>query len=231
MVHAIILAGGSGTRLSDAKLPKQFIKIDGVTLLERVVDVFFTHELINTITIVVPSDYIDLTKKLFAQHQKHISIISGGASRQESSKLGLLHLQSFAMDDDIVLIHDAARILVDQSIITRGISMMSQFKAATAAVEVKDSLRKILHDGKLGEVIDRKTTIILQTPQVFRYQTILSAHLNPITKEATDDISLVMDSGNIGYFLGSELNFKVTTANDLSMLKAILNQGPIHANT
>ena len=113
---AIILASGSSNRFGD-KIPKQFIEIDGQTILEKSISAFVNNENITDIIIVTNPDYIEYTEKLLNGKFKKIrKIISGGKTRQESSFNGVFAVESKEAN---ILIHDAARPFVDQETIDR----------------------------------------------------------------------------------------------------------------
>ena len=223
MVHAIILAGGSGSRLKASPLPKQFIEIEGRTLLERVCATFARHPSIDDLTVVVPGDQMDLSSHALRNLTAiPLTIIPGGATRQASARLGVNKVMERASDHDIILIHDAARVLIDPAIINRAIESMDKADAATAALPAKDTLMTINASRIIDGKIDRSHVINVQTPQAFRARVILEAHEKATACDASDDISIVMGSRQPIYFLGSALNFKVTTDDDLRLLQAVI---------
>ncbi len=225
MVYAVILAGGQGTRIQGFATPKQFIEIDGITLLERVTTTFLNHPAIDSIIVVVPILYhafsIALLKHLT---KKPIHIIGGGSSRQASTKAAIDSLQDRCNHDDIIIIHDAARVLVTSDIIDRGLQSAIIFEATTAALLATDTIMTITEHGTITTALDRQRIINVQTPQLFRYNLIQAAHHKTNSNQATDDISLVLDMTQVGYFLGSEQNFKVTTQADLLKLQYYLHE-------
>ncbi len=226
MFHAIILAGGRGTRLIGAPMPKQFIEIAGRTLLERTVAPFLSHTAIASVTIVVPEEFIDFVKTLFSGPvTKQVRVIKGGASRQSSSYAALSFLKDKLTPDDFVLIHDGGRVLVDYDIISRAIEASLFSRAATAALPAEDTLMQV-NGALVSGALERAKTIIVQTPQTFRYETILSAHERALKRGeadgASDDVSLLDHDVVTTHFLGSKRNFKVTTAADLELLKALI---------
>ena len=225
MTYAIILAGGSGTRLKGATTPKQFMEIEGMTILERVTSVFSLHSSIDQLIIVVPETMIEITRQLFKKSEKPLKIIAGGKTRQESSLIAIRAIEAIASDNDIILIHDAARVLVSSDIIDRAIEAMDHYDAASAALPAKDTLMRKDDKDYLISIIDREQALVIQTPQAFRFKTIKTGHLENMNSKVTDDISLVLGRVNVGYFLGSPLNFKVTTEDDVTLLKALIAYG------
>ncbi len=226
MIFAIVLAGGSGSRLAGSPTPKQYLTIGGLTLLERVTATFLRHPLVDQLIVAVPKADLEKATHLFAKATKPITIIPGGASRQASSKAAVFSLRNIADPDDIVLIHDAARVLVSADIITRAVNALQQTDAATAAVPAQDTLMQVQPSGFIDRIIDRSSIVMAQTPQAFRYRVIQSAHEHAAEETATDDISLVLGIMPVTYFPGSTTNFKLTTRDDLKLLKALIEKEP-----
>lgn len=225
MTFAILLAGGSGTRIHGYSLPKQFISIKQKTLLEWVVHPFVMHPQIDNIVVVAPEDYVALTQQTLSSiTEKRPSIISGGSSRQASVYQALKWLANIANDDDIVIIHDVARVLVTPEIISRGLKEFEGDIGLTAAIPSSDTLMYVTPNRTITHPLDRNQIALIQTPQIFRYRTLMNAHQKTSMQIATDDISLVLEIIPVKYFLGSSRNFKVTTNDDILMLKNILEQ-------
>lgn len=222
---ALIVAGGSGTRLKTANQPKQFIDINGKPLLTYSISAFENHPKIDAIVIVVINEYIDLVKKWCNQYNflKVKAVISGGSTRQESVFNGLKEIKSFAKDDDIVLIHDAARPLISKEIINNNIEACLKHDAVTTALLSKDTVIHSINQQSINDVPNRKELYQSQTPQTFKLSLILEAHQKNNSDNATDDAQLVLGLGKDVFIIeGSSLNFKVTTDEDLTMLKALV---------
>ena len=225
MTFAILLAGGSGTRIHGYSLPKQFITIKQKTLLEWVVNTFVMHPQIDNIVVVAPEDYVSLTEQTLSSIiDKRPSIISGGFSRQASVYQALKSLINIAKDDDTIIIHDVARVLVTPDIISRGLTVFEGNIGLTAAIPSSDTLMYVTTNQTITHALNRSQIALIQTPQIFRYRTLMNAHQKASSQMATDDISLVLGIVPVKYFLGSSRNFKVTTNDDIFMLKNILEQ-------
>ena len=143
--------------------------------------------------------------------------------RQESVFNGLKEIKSFATDNDIVLIHDAARPLISKEIISNNIEACLKHDAVTTALLSKDTVIHSINQQSINDVPNRKELYQSQTPQTFRLSLILKAHEENKKSDATDDAQLVLSLGkNVFIVEGSSLNFKVTTDEDLTMLKALI---------
>ncbi|MFA5235868.1 MAG: 2-C-methyl-D-erythritol 4-phosphate cytidylyltransferase [Bacilli bacterium] len=226
MIFAILLAGGSGSRLAGIPTPKQYLNLGGMTLLERVAATFLHHQSVDCLVVVVPPSDIEKVSLMFIESRKPVMVVPGGSSRQASSRSGVFALQDNAGPEDIVLIHDAARVLVTSDVIDRAIAALEGADAATAAIKAQDTLMKASSDTSVGSTIDRSDIIMAQTPQAFRYRVIKTAHERAVDLKVTDDVSLVLGTVPVRFFPGSPLNFKVTTNDDLLLLKALIASEP-----
>ena len=221
---ALVLAAGVGSRMNN-DTPKQFIPVNGKPLLIYSLSTFNNHEDINDIYIVTSEDNVDKVKAIVDEYNlnKVRDIIVGGKTRQESVYRGLLGIHN-PSNDDIILIHDSARPNVTNEIIENNILVCENHNAVNTVLPVSDSL--VERDGKT--TIDRSNVLTVQTPQTFRYGLILEAHQKALKENITnagDDAVLVTNLGvSVELVEGSKLNFKVTTSEDLEMLKALLER-------
>jgi len=224
MNHAIILAGGTGSR-TGLSFPKQFALIGGKPCIAMTISSFDTHPDIDSIILVCHPDHISVLNGIIAEnnYSKIKGVFPGGKTRQESSWNGI-NAQVYS-PDDIILIHDAARPFVSSDVIRRVISASLEYGAALPAIPPTDSLFTVSEGNMIGQ-IDRSTIFCAQTPQGFRFSIIKEAHESAIAGNrdtATDDAGLVMRSGlNPRVVEGSETNIKITTARDLIYAEAIL---------
>lgn len=213
----IVLLGGKGTRIGK-KLPKQFLLIDNKPMFVYSVEAFMNNEYINEIALVIPKEYSDYVKKMikFYNLTKVKYLIEGGDTRHKSLWNALKHLSTVCNDNDIVVIHDAARPFIDRNLITANIKGVERFGAVSTAYRNVDSLTKLNADGSFHSV-DRNNLIHIQTPQSFRFHDIYEAHAQ-FKEEATEDSQLLRRLGKRIHFIeGSPLLFKVTTLEDVIM--------------
>ncbi len=126
---------------------------------------------------------------------------------------------------ETVIVHDAARPLVTQKIITRGLIAVNETGAAVAAIPAVDTLKEVDADGTVVRTPPRERLWVVQTPQVFNYELLCGAH-EEIATDVTDDAMLVEALGRrVKVFLGSRRNLKVTTPEDLLIAEALLRSG------
>ena len=213
-VVALIVAAGSGSR-HGGELPKQYQVLGGKALLRHAVEAFAAHPGIDQVRVVIGQGHETLYQKTVGDLLPESHIL-GGATRQESVRLGLEALE--AAKPRLVLIHDAARPLIDAGIIGRVIDTLGTKPAAVAALPVIDSLRK-----QTGGPVDREGLWQVQTPQGFWFDTILSAHRAAGDNQATDDATLAEQAGiPITLVEGAMSNLKVTRTGDIATAEAFL---------
>jgi 2-C-methyl-D-erythritol 4-phosphate cytidylyltransferase len=190
------------------------------------------HDDIDMILIVTNDTYIDDVKIWCKQYDltKVKYIVAGGSSRQESVYNGLKKLEKIGIsDEDIVLIHDAARPLISQTIITDNIEACKKYQAVDTVIPSSDTIIRSVDKETICEIQKRSEQYQGQTPQSFTFKVINDAHeyaksIN--NTETTDDCRLVLNMGkDVHLVSGSKLNFKITTFDDLMMLKALLKIG------
>ena len=210
---ALILAGGSGSRFG-GDIPKQYQLLGDRIVLRHAVDAFLTHPAIDDIRVVLrPED-----RQLYDAAFKDVPILpptKGGATRQESTCLGLESLKDLAPDH--VLIHDGARPFPDTGIIDRTLKALESNPGAIPALPVNDTLKRAAPDGgTIADTVDRNGLWRAQTPQGFRFQDILAAHDKARGNEMTDDAMIAEKAGlPVALVMGSEDNIKITTTEDM----------------
>lgn len=215
-VIVIIGAAGSGTRMG-SKLPKQFLKIGGQTILEKTVMAFDACDFVDKLIIVTSAQYISTCQVLFSQLEENgkMAIVSGGAQRQDSIKAGLEEAAKIADNDSIILIQDGVRPYVTQELIARICNAVIESGAVIPAVPSKDTIRHV-DNGTL----DRSKLVCVQTPQGFSFDLIQQAFAQAERDGfyGTDDASLVERLGHkVRIVEGLTGNIKITTPEDLDV--------------
>jgi 2-C-methyl-D-erythritol 4-phosphate cytidylyltransferase/2-C-methyl-D-erythritol 2,4-cyclodiphosphate synthase len=216
--YAIIVAAGRGERLGGGE-PKQYRRLGGRPLLSWSLDALSKHPGIDAVRCVIGAD--DGARYAAAsQGSACLAPVAGGASRQESVRLGLESLEEFAPER--VLIHDAARPFLTPGMVDAVIGALDAHEGALPALPVVDSLRRD-EDGLCGAVVERDGLIRAQTPQAFRFTEILSAHRALASEAFTDDAALARAAGmTVALTPGSERAFKITTPEDLERAEEML---------
>ena len=220
---ALVVAAGRGQRFGGA-LPKQYKELGGMTLVRHALLPFVAHPEVEAVGAVIHPD----DRALFDAASAGLDLlepVAGGASRQESARLGLESLE--ARDPQRVLIHDAARPFVEAALISRTLAALDAAPGAVPAVAVRDTLKRGA-DGRVTETLSREGLWRAQTPQGFRYPEILGAHRRFEGLELTDDAA-VAEMAGLGVALvdGGEDNVKVTTEEDLQRAEVRLGAGEV----
>jgi 2-C-methyl-D-erythritol 4-phosphate cytidylyltransferase len=175
---AVVLGGGVGQRLG-AGMPKQLLTLGGTTLIERCVAAFEAAPGVDEILVVMARGYTPKVEALLAEggYRKVTGVIEGGQTRPDSTRAALAAIAAGGVggDDCGVLLHDAARPLVDQRIIADCVAALAVHEAAGVAVATSDTI-VIAEDGVMHSVPPRERLFRCQTPQCFRLSVISRAH-------------------------------------------------------
>lgn len=223
----LLTAGGHGSRLGGDQ-PKQFMHLAGKPIIEHCLDIFAHRRDIGAYVITLPQPYLeDYPPSYWHQrgYDKVKAVVGGGATRQASVYEGLAVMQGWS--PDIVLIHDAARCLLEPQTLDRCIEACQTYGASTAAAPVRDSLKKSDNSHLIDSDIERDGVWAVQTPQCFRFAPIWQAHQEALKKNitATDDTALAQRLGLSVKLVSSSLrNLKLTYPEDISLAEAYLSQ-------
>ena len=209
-VFALVMAAGSGTRVG-GEIPKQYRLIGGESILSRAIKPLLEHPKISSVTVVIS----ELDESLFRQHCGHLKNISftfGGKDRQESVRLGLDSLSK--LNPEFVLIHDGARPFLPKTVIDDILFRLETEDCVIPVLKINDSLKEAVA-GRITGSIDRNQYLRTQTPQGFRYNKIMEAHIAKQGLSLSDDAALLEESQSLATVNGSEDLFKITYGNDL----------------
>ncbi len=227
---ALIIAGGSGNRMGQ-DIPKQFIHIDGAPIVIHTMMCFQRHPDIQQIAIVCLKGWETVLQSYANQFNitKLKYIFPGGDSGMESIHNGIYGLLEAGCDgEDLVLIHDAVRPLLSQDIISGNIATCKAYGYAVTGIKCREAILESEDGFSTSTSIPRDRLIRTQTPQTFRLKNIISAHEEAKEKGITNSVAsctLCAELGNRVMYLvpGSEKNIKVTTVEDLEILKALMH--------
>ncbi len=231
-VTAAVLAGGVGSRVG-GPLPKQLLSLAGRTILERSIAAFCTAPEVDEVVVVMVADHVAAAEKIVAEggYAKVSRVVPGGASRSESS-LAALRAVAHRADDDLVLLHDAARPLVSGRTIAACVAALAEAGAVGVAVPSSDTVVQVAADARGREVIasvpDRAGLRRMQTPQGFRLGVVRRAYARACADPAftaTDDCGVVLrylPEEPVRIVPGEESNIKVTHPGDLAVAEVLL---------
>ncbi len=225
MVAAVIFAGGIGQRMKSNDIPKQFLKIEGKTIITRTINHFEKHPEVDFIVVACIESWIEeLRRELDEEGIKKVTaIVPGGATGYQSIHNGLMKAAERAGGKDIVLICDGVRPMLSNDLITNCIREATKYETA---VPVTPSIDSVLYseDGiHCSKSYERRNMFITQAPQGYTMDKILWAH-EQAEKKKLDPVSsgeLLLELGEeIHIFQGIRENIKVTTPEDLHALRA-----------
>ena len=217
--YAVIVAGGSGTRMGNVT-PKQFLLLKGKPLLWYTIDSFLRAFDDMQVILVLPKDHFVKGERISSQFAEgKISLVSGGTTRFDSVKVGL----QMVKDDSVVFVHDGVRCLVSVPLIKRCYNQALEKGSAIPAVAATDSVR-ILKNG-LHYVKNRQQVRIIQTPQTFLSNIILPAFDREFDESFTDEATVVEASGKEIFLTEGEYdNIKITRPLDLLIAERIIEE-------
>ena len=216
--YAIIVAGGSGTRMG-ADIPKQFIKLGGKPLLQHTIEKFLSLSFPVGIIVVVSPEGKDYWKKYCSEtgFLERYAIPSGGITRFHSVANALQYLP----DETVVAVHDGVRPLVTAEFLERMFAAGEELGNAVPAVAPVETVREVC--GPESYVLRRDDIRLVQTPQVFRSEVLKAAYRLPYDPAYTDDASVVEAAGyRINLVDGLRYNLKITTPEDLDLARPLL---------
>lgn len=227
-VIAVVLAGGRGLRFG-SEVPKQFVKLAGRMVIEHTVDVFECAESIEQIVVVVPSGYQDMIWEATVRNawRKVVKVVEGGSDRADSTASAIAALAEHA-DLSRVLIHDAARPLLDQPTIARCLEALERHVAVDVVVPASDTIVEIGDEGHIRDIPDRSRLRRGQTPQGFRLGILREAYRRASAHGlagVTCDCGVVrreLPEVEIATVLGSPSNLKITDSVDLYIAEKLI---------
>ena len=222
---AIIPAAGSGKRLK-SKTKKQYLEIQGKPLLYYTLRVLHKSKNIDEIVIVAPKNDLTFTRKDIVEKfefSKVKCVVEGGIERQDSVKNGF---DSISTDTDIVVIHDAARPLINVDLIKKVVASAGKNGSAITALQITDTL-KMAVEGVVKNTFPRENFWRSQTPQAFNYNILNECYDRKLNEEAifTDEAQMVEYAGfEVSLVEGWEYNIKITTNDDFKLAGFLLKE-------
>ncbi len=218
----IVVAAGRSSRMLG--VDKQLHPLGGIPVILHSLQVFGSFSNTSSIVLVMSEDNFPAGKNIVEESglSEIVDVVVGGERRQDSVKIGLDVLASHVNGiPDFVAVHDGARPFVGHELIERGMSTARAIGAGIAAVPVKDTIKVAPHK-IITDTLDRSELWSIQTPQIFRYDVLNTAH-DVVRDDVTDDASMVESLGGIvATFSGSDENIKITTPEDLHLARLIL---------
>jgi len=228
-VFVILPAAGLGTRMAGPQ-PKQFVALAGIPILIHSLRAFASVQRVTAIYVAVRKPEIERVRAQVAEYgfADRVQVVEGGDNRQQSVSNALNALA--AEPDDIVLVHDAVRPLIDAATIDRTIDAVQQFGAAIVGLPAVDTIKQVertAHGALITSTIPREFVVLAQTPQGFRYGLLQRAFAEATADGfiGTDEASVVERAGlPVAVVHGSQVNLKITQPGDLELAEFYLRQ-------
>lgn len=221
-LSVIIVAAGKGLRMG-AELPKQFLSFSSRPILMLTIEKFAQTLPDVEIIVALSADYVDFWKRMCDEQNFNIphTIVLGGDTRFESVRNCV---DSLCADSQYVLVHDGVRPFVSSELINRVLVAVKKYGAVVPAVDVIDSLRRVV-GVESSIAVARENLKSVQTPQAFEKKLLLKSYNKPFSPSFTDDASVVEADGyEVAIVEGERRNIKITTMEDFFYGNFLLKQ-------
>ena len=229
---AIIIAGGVGSRMG-REIPKQFIEVDGKTVLGYTLESFQAHPMVDAIEVVCIKGWEDVLMKEVRSCgiTKLRWVVEGGASAQESIRNGVYNLEDKCSPEDIVIVHDGIRPLVDAGVLTDVIETAVRYGNGVTSLPYNEQIFLVSDDdpSTTTEYIPRETLRRVSTPQAYRFDLLASKYHEAFEKKtgiygSSYTNTMMVELGvRLHFAAGSDKNIKLTTPGDLEIFKGYLS--------
>ena len=226
MVSAMLFAGGSGSRMQSMDIPKQFLEVEGKSIIIRTIEHFEKHPDVDKIVIACKEDWIEELNRQIARYgiKKTVAVIKGGDTGYQSIHNGVLRVAEYSGPKDIILICDGVRPMLSEKLISDCISLTEQYQSAVPVTPSIDSLLYSEDGEECSKSYKRSSMFITQAPQGYTMERILWAHREAEKRNIRNPVSSserVIELGeSVHLYMGERNNIKVTTPEDLETLRA-----------
>lgn len=235
MVFAVILAGGTGSRMGSADMPKQFLEIKSKPILNHTIEKFLPNPAFEKIIVLSPKAWIGHTKEIIRKYtgsNNRIAVIEGGITRNETimNAIAFIEREYGLNDDTIIVTHDSVRPFVTHRIIEENIEATKKYGACDTVIPATDTIVEG-SDGRISCIPDRSRMYQGQTPQSFKAKQLRDAYmsLNDGEKAILTDAAkiLVMKGMDVHLVQGETYNIKITYPYDLRIARSLLEDEDI----
>ncbi|WP_405345357.1 2-C-methyl-D-erythritol 4-phosphate cytidylyltransferase [Ruminococcus sp.] len=232
MIFAVILAGGTGSRMGSTDMPKQFLEIKGKPILNHTVEKFLPNPKFEKIIVLSPKAWLGHTKEIIRKYtgkSDKIVVIEGGSTRNETIMNAIRYIDGqYGLDDDTVIVtHDSVRPFLTHRIIEENIEAAQQYGACDTVIPATDTI--VEGNGTaITAIPDRRKMYQGQTPQSFKAKLLRDAYdsLSAEEKDILTDAAkiLVMKGKEVRLVQGETFNIKITYPYDLKIARSLLDE-------
>jgi 2-C-methyl-D-erythritol 4-phosphate cytidylyltransferase len=227
---ALVIAGGTGKR-TQQEIPKQFINVYDKPILIYTLEGFQMHPDIDAIEVVCLEGWHEIVRAYAKQYNisKLQWIVNGGETGQESIRNGIYNLAEICKSDDIVIIHDGIRPLIDKAVVSDCIAVCKKYGNAVSSLPYNEQIFKTADGLTTTEYIPRETLRRVQTPQAYILDAVYKSYKKAFDKKigiygSSYTNTMMTELGETLHFAaGSDRNIKITTLDDIELFKALLS--------
>ncbi len=218
MNTALIFAGGTGRRMNTRSKPKQFLEIHGKPVIIYTLEHFEYHEEIDSIVIVCIREWMDELKSLLKRYgsSKVKTVVPGGETGHDSIYCGLVAMKDFASDDDIVLIHDGVRPLINAELISANIKAVKEYGSAITCEPVRESSVRSIDGKTIRDVPPRNEMYTAKAPQSFYY-----GFISQLYEKAHLDGYKSIDSAHLCSLYHEPMHMVMSTSNNIKITEPL----------
>lgn len=236
MIFAAILAGGSGTRMGNSEVPKQFLDLGDKPIIIHTIEKFVINEKFEKILVLTPKNFINHTEKLIKQYiqdNDKIIVIEGGKTRNDTIMNSISYIrENFEIDDEsIIVTQDSVRPFVTHRIIEENIEAAKKYGACDTVIPATDTIVESVDGQKISKIPLRDHYYQGQTPQSFKINKLheLFLKLNKEEVESLTDAAKIFILNNEDVYLvdGDVSNIKITYPYDLKLANTILKENKL----
>ena len=232
MIYAVILAGGTGSRMGLSDMPKQFLELKGKPILNHTLEKFLPHSRFEKIIVLTPSAWLNHTEEIVRRYtgeNDRVVVIEGGDTRNETIMNAIAYIEkNYGLDDDDVIVtHDSVRPFVTRRIIEENIDAALRDGACDTVIPATDTI--VEGDGEaITSIPDRRRMYQGQTPQSFKAKALRDAYmsLNESEKAVLTDAAkiLVIKGKKVSLVRGETFNIKITYPYDLKIARSLFEE-------
>lgn len=228
MNTVLLMMGGSGTRFG-ADIPKQYIKVNDRPIFSYILQGYDRLDTVDKIIIVSHKDWVDYVEEVAKQMntKKLYKVVTGGATRSDSVKNGLICAAEYSSDDDVIMIHDATHPYVDEKGVKEVIEGVKEFGGATLASFNYDTVYKMDDDHILTNIEPRFNIVAGASPEAFTFRAIYDIYMNSDKEELESMTSAgaIALAHNIKMKVvkANVINLKITYADDMDLFLKLVD--------